>query len=374
MPKSVMPRSVSTLDHRRALRWLLAALRGLSSPRLAIFILAGWIVACFVGLILPPSIALGFFASPFVVALGSLLGASLVACFVRRASRRRASVAEPTRAERTPAEAPAERRLVPGRRVVSAALHLSLVALIAGVAVSAATDYHEPAFTVVEGEQREIGTERGVTVELLSFEAAFWPDASARSYTSDVVVREPAGSEKQGEISVNRPLAAAGFRFFQSGYGRAPEISIREPAGNEVGRYAIPLKHFIVNDGIPRPIGSLSLPSLDLSLTVLGPSYGSYDPMLRDDQLYLAVKNTRSGEVAGTVLSEGAYEELGWLSFSYAGDKAFSIISVSRDQARLIVWGAGALFLVLLVWRLWVPRVRPASREAGRPFVQSETP
>ncbi|WP_024286866.1 cytochrome c biogenesis protein ResB [Cellulomonas sp. KRMCY2] len=126
--------------------------------------------------------------------------------------------------------------------------HLALLGILVSVATGQMLHYRGQAI-VVEGrgfanavtdyDTFEAGTAfdpRSLvpfTLTLDRFTAEFSQDAAARprDFTADVTVREPGGEATAETIKVNHPLAIGGAHVYLQGNGYAPDVTVRDAAG-----------------------------------------------------------------------------------------------------------------------------------------------
>ncbi|TRW44446.1 cytochrome c biogenesis protein ResB [Georgenia yuyongxinii] len=255
---------------------------------------------------------LGFFdvyASPWFAAVYLLLFTSLIGCILPRiAVHWRALRAQPPRVPRSFARFPAR-----GDRVVAESpdvardnvlralkgryrtavtadgitaergylretgnlvFHLSLVGLLVSLAAGQLFSYRGQA-VVIEGQSFansvvaydsfDPGTLfdpdslEPFTFTLEEFTSAFTVDAQARDFTAHVSVTEPDGVTRTDTIKVNHPLDAGGANVYLSGNGFAPEVTVRDGAGEVAFSGPVP---FLPEDGVYTSRGVIKVPDV----------------------------------------------------------------------------------------------------------------
>lgn len=260
------------------------------------------------------------FASVWFSAVYLLLFASLIGCIVPRvAVHVRAARSRPPRAPRrferfavrdeVVVAAPAEDVLVAARaalvgsvprlprfRVVSLEtgtlsaergylretgnilFHLALVGLLVSVAVGQLFQYRGQAIVVegrgfanavtdydtfVAGSGFDPGSLVPFTLTLDRFQAVFDADTRPRDFSADVTVREPAGSglgeERSETIRLNDPLEVGGAKVYLQGNGYAPEVTVRDAAGEVAFAGAVP---FLPEDAVYTSRGVIKVPDV----------------------------------------------------------------------------------------------------------------
>ncbi|UNX56479.1 cytochrome c biogenesis protein ResB [Georgenia sp. TF02-10] len=257
------------------------------------------------------------YAAPWFAAIYLLLFTSLIGCILPRiAVHVRALRAQPprvprsfgrfdVRAERTLAEPPAaveQRVLVALRHRYRAAVtpdgitaergylresgnivfHLSLVGVLVALAAGQLLSYRGQA-VVVEGQSFansvlaydsfDPGTLfapdslEPFTFTLEEFTSEFTVDAQARDFGAHVTVTEPGGTTREETIRVNHPMSAGGANVYLSGNGFAPELTVRDGAGQVAFAGAVP---FIPQDAVYTSRGVVKVPDVSPGQDQLG--------------------------------------------------------------------------------------------------------
>jgi cytochrome c biogenesis protein len=134
--------------------------------------------------------------------------------------------------------------------------HLALVGLLVSIATGQLLHYRGQAI-VVQGDGfansiTEYDTfEQGgafspsslvpFTMQLDDFESTFDPvSLNPRDFTAHVTLTEPGREPAKETIKVNQPLAAGGAKVYLQGNGYAPEVTVRDAAGNVAGGGRVP--------------------------------------------------------------------------------------------------------------------------------------
>ncbi|HVE98840.1 MAG TPA: cytochrome c biogenesis protein ResB [Mycobacteriales bacterium] len=161
--------------------------------------------------------------------------------------------------------------------------HVSLLGVIAGVAVGALFGYEGRAI-VVEGtgftntaiayDELKPGRARGAadlppfTLRLDEFEAVYATDGQARDFRADVRyspgLTEP---DRRATLRVNHPLSVAGSRVYLLAHGYAPHIVVRDKDGAVLYDSVTP---FLPQDGSFLSTGVVKVPDVRPGLPQLG--------------------------------------------------------------------------------------------------------
>ncbi|QCB92836.1 cytochrome c biogenesis protein ResB [Cellulomonas shaoxiangyii] len=153
--------------------------------------------------------------------------------------------------------------------------HLALVGLLVSVATGEMLHFRGQAI-VVQGTgfanvQAGYDTfERGAafdpadldpfTLRLDDFESRFDPDTlQSRDFTAYVTVTEPGEAPQERTIKVNHPLTAGGAKIYLQGNGYAPQVTVRDAAGEVAFAGAVP---FLPEDEVYTSRGVIKVPDV----------------------------------------------------------------------------------------------------------------
>ncbi len=153
--------------------------------------------------------------------------------------------------------------------------HLALLGLLVSVATGQMLHYRGQAI-VVQGTgfanvQAAYDTfERGsafdpadlepFTMRLDEFESAFDPvTLQSRDFTAHVTVTEPGGEPTERTIKVNHPIVAGGAKVYLQGNGYAPEVTVRDAAGEIAFAGPVP---FLPQDDVYTSRGVVKVPDV----------------------------------------------------------------------------------------------------------------
>ncbi|MHB1065610.1 MAG: cytochrome c biogenesis protein ResB [Georgenia sp.] len=97
------------------------------------------------------------------------------------------------------------------------------------------------------------------TFALDDFRSEFTVDSQARDFAAEVTVTEPDGTTRRETIKVNEPMAAGGANVYLMGNGFAPEITVRDGAGEIAFAGAVP---FLPQDSVYTSKGVIKVPDV----------------------------------------------------------------------------------------------------------------
>lgn len=224
------------------------------------------------------------------------------------------------------------------------------------------------------------------SVVLQDFSATFQESGqqrgAPRQFNATAVVTDgPNATEEQREFSVNSPLLVGGVKVFLTGHGYAPEIRIRDAAGEVVYDDAVV---FLPRDGNLTSAGVVKLPDLDpgFALTGLFLPTATIDPVMgpvstfpaaQDPQLFLGAF---TGDVPGGgnvyTLDTADLQRIGtealkpgdtWelpdgMTVEFVGYRDFAYVSIAHDPGRWFALAAAALVILGVSMSLLLHRRR----------------
>ncbi|KGM14912.1 hypothetical protein N867_14160, partial [Actinotalea fermentans ATCC 43279 = JCM 9966 = DSM 3133] len=152
--------------------------------------------------------------------------------------------------------------------------HLALVGLLVSVAVGQLFHYRGQAIVVegrgfansvtdydtfVAGSGFDPGSLVPFTLTLDEFDAVFDADARPRDFQADVTVHRPGGAGEPAVIRLNRPLEVGGAKVYLQGNGYAPEVTVRDAAGEVAFAGPVP---FLPQDAVYTSRGVIKVPDV----------------------------------------------------------------------------------------------------------------
>jgi cytochrome c biogenesis protein len=223
--------------------------------------------------------------------------------------------------------------------------HLSLIFILAG-AILGGTGFRTTDFAIAVGSTAPVGNGTNLSVKAASFTDSYYDNGSPSDYASHLVLYDKGQQVAEQTIRVNDPLRYGDVTFFQSFYGPAADIVVRDSTGAAIFQDGVPLL-YASTDG-SKSIGQFDIPSQGLTVYVIGAASGKVDPTIKAGQMQIEVYQTPAGNTPlGTqVVDQGTPATIGGLSFTFARERQFTGLIVSRDPGAPLIW-LGAIFLVL---------------------------
>jgi cytochrome c biogenesis protein len=244
--------------------------------------------------------------------------------------------------------------------------HLAFVIILLGFFLSATMGFKNPQFTDTVGSTVPVGYGTGLSVEATSFSDTYYTDGSPKDYSSDLVLYKNGVPVESQTVRVNHPMRFGAVSFYQSYFGEAASMQVKDSTGKTLYGNSVPLT-FTSTDG-KHSIGEFTLPAQGLSVYVITAASGNPDPNIAAGQVQLEVdKAGQSAPLATEVVNQGKATTIGGLSYTFQRTRQFTGLIVANDPGAIWVW-IGSTLLVLglfLVFffphrRLWV-RVRKTS-------------
>jgi len=226
-------------------------------------------------------------------------------------------------------------------------VHISIILFLIAYIIGSYAGFRVDAFAVPEGSVRELGGGTGLSLKLLSFVDEYWPEGPPKDYRSEVVLYKDGREVVRGTIRVNHPLKYNGIRFFQSYYGPAVVMEVRDPDGSVIFNDAVALNMVSGKEPFRRPIGSFRLQEDGMEVFVVGRVQSYTDPLLKAGQVRLELYRTgsRTPLVLQTI-DQGKPEQLLNYTFTFIREKQFSGFQVSKDPGNLLIWISSGLFVI----------------------------
>jgi cytochrome c biogenesis protein len=243
--------------------------------------------------------------------------------------------------------------------------HVALVVILAGVIIGATFGYRNSSFTIAEGNTLPVGSEPGLSIQLIDFTDTYYATTGApEDYASQVVLYKDGTEVARHTIRVNDPLTYGDTTFYQAFFGSAAVMTVADAGGNTLVSEGVPLAWRTTNDN--RPIGSFNIPGTNYVGWVVG-TLGNGDTTIKPGQMELELYAADSGQqVAQQVLDQGTASTVGDLTVTFERESKFTGLNVARDPGVLLVWLGGALLFGGFALRFMLPHKRVWARITPR--------
>ena len=244
--------------------------------------------------------------------------------------------------------------------------HLSFVVILLGFFLSATTGFKDTQFTAPVGSTVQVGHGTGLSIEAKSFTDAYYPDGSPKDYASDLVVYKNGAQVDRQMVRVNHPLTWDGVSFYQSFFGIAAAMQVKDAAGKALYSGSVPLA-WNSDDG-KQSYGRFDVAGKGLTIYVISAASGQVDPTIKAGQVQLEIQQAgKPDPIATQVVSQGKPTTVAGLTYTFERTRQFTGLIVAHDPGAMFVWVGSTLLVIglFLVFffphrRVWV-RIRKTS-------------
>jgi cytochrome c biogenesis protein len=234
--------------------------------------------------------------------------------------------------------------------------HFSLILFVLAFVAGSYFGFRDVSFTVPVGSIREIGHDTALSLQLVSFVDEYYDNGTPKDYRSEVVLYENSQPVKQAIIQVNHPMVYKGIRFYQSYFGPAAKMQVRDENGQDVFNDNVPMDSSFDLEGVRRYEGffELPLPQASLNIRLIGSAVNAEDPMIPAGNIAVDVSQN-SKQIDFKLVELGTPEVVGGLEFTFLEESKFSGFQVSRDPMNIFIWIASILFVIGICAVLYFP-------------------
>jgi cytochrome c biogenesis protein len=233
--------------------------------------------------------------------------------------------------------------------------HFSLILFVLAFITSSYFGFRDSSFTVPVGSTREIGHDTGLSLQLTSFVDEYYDNGMPKDYRSQVVLYKNGQPVKQTLIRVNHPLVYEGVRFYQSYFGPAVKMLVRDENGQVIFNDIVPLESSFDVQGYQYYEGFFDLPEAGLTIRLISPSANAADnSLIPAGQLAVDVRQG-SEQIDLKLVEPGTPRVVGSLEFTFLEESKYSGFQVSWDPTNILIWIASILFVIGICAVLYFP-------------------
>jgi cytochrome c biogenesis protein len=246
--------------------------------------------------------------------------------------------------------------------------HTGLVLFLVAAAVTTRLG-DEQGLVVADGEAltvQPIGTPGLLLVRNLGFEAPGFTTGHPTDFTTHLAVYQDGRQIADKVIRVNDPLTVAGYTFHQNGFGPAPDVVIRDRAGQPLWSGPIPM----TDQAAGFPYADVAVPGRAVALQLILQRQSDGTGLLVVLPYQSAGTNADgSDNVQGlqpVALAQGEATVPPGTDFSVElrGFSDYTLLIAKRDPGQGIVWAAFLFLIAGIVVTFWMPRRRIWARLA----------
>lgn len=222
--------------------------------------------------------------------------------------------------------------------------HLSLVVILIGAVAGVTWGFRNEGFAVTVGSTAEVGNGTGLSVKAVSFSDSYYPNGAPSDYATDVVLYSDGTPVRRQTVRVNQPLRYEGVAFFQSFFGAAAVMRVKDQKGDVVFNEGVPL--LFGTDDNRRRVGRFSLPDSGLTGFVIGAASGEVDAAIKAGQMQVEIyRDGIEAPIATTIVSQGRPTTIAGLDVTFLRERQFTGLIVARDPGAIFIWIGVALLV-----------------------------
>jgi cytochrome c biogenesis protein len=245
--------------------------------------------------------------------------------------------------------------------------HISLVMILVGALAGGTFGFKNNEFAVPVGSTIPVGNGTGLSVKATSFNDSYYENGAPSDYAAGLVVYKDGQQVAQQTVRVNQPLSVGDVTFYQSFFGAATDMTVKDAAGATLFQQGVPLLYTADNDA--RRVGQFLLPDKGLTVIVVSAASGQIDPVLKPGMVQVEVYKTGDAAqpIETKVIEQGKPAQVAGMTVTFDREQQFTGLMVGKDPGSPLVFG-GAMLLVFglfLVFffpsrRIWT-RIVPGS-------------
>lgn len=242
--------------------------------------------------------------------------------------------------------------------------HAAFVVILAGVFVTSAFGFRVDDLSVPIGTKVEVGRGTGLAVEALSFKDSYNPDGSPNDYVSDLVLYQDGQQVASQTVRVNAPLNWDGWSLNQASFGIAADLKVTTPEGRVVYDQSIPLAY--QTSDRQYAYGRVDLEAEQLQIYLITPASGQVVDDIPAGKAQIEVYQFGQNKpMFQTILTPGEPATGAGHDWTFARERQYTGLMLSRDPGAIWVWIGSALLAIGTCWtmflrhkRLWI-RLEP---------------
>lgn len=224
--------------------------------------------------------------------------------------------------------------------------HVSLIVILVGAIAGSFLGFRDTGFAAPIGTKVDVGYGTGLTLLARSFTDTYSTDSGAPSdYQSDLVVYRGDQQVAAQVIRVNQPLEVGDVTFYQSFFGPAAAMQVRDASGALIFDEGVPLLWESKDD--TERVGRFTIPGQGLQVFVVSAASGKVSRSVKPGQVQVELYKTGTTTPLDIrVIDQGKPATVGGLEVTFAREHQFTGLIVASDPGVPLVWG-GAILLVL---------------------------
>ena len=246
--------------------------------------------------------------------------------------------------------------------------HLALILILVGGIVGAVWGFRENELIIPEGSVRDLGHGTGLSVRLDDFSEVYREDGSPMLYHSDITLMKQGEPAHSGSLTVNNPLTFGDIVFYQSGFGQAVALTVKDKDGAVLFDDALPLGPYQSKLNPDAPAARMDLVPAGVALSIVAPDENpanapELDTLnLNPGEMFFMIRPLGPDSPielpVGATISQGESIQLGDLSLTFVRERRFSVFQVARNPGIPIFIAASILLVGGLAITFYFPHRR----------------
>ncbi len=220
--------------------------------------------------------------------------------------------------------------------------HLSLILFVLAFIFGSHFGFRDTNFRVTEGETKQVGHDTNLSMKLVSFVYELYDNGMPKDYRSQVVLYENGQQVQEALIRVNQPLYYKGTRFYQSFFGNAAKMQVRNDKGQIIFDDSVTMSTLPESPQYFQ--GYFNLPQEGVVIRLIASSDAD-DPMIPAGKLAVGIiKNNQQTDIK--LVQQGVPVVVSGLEFNPGEILEYSGFQVSQDPTNALIWIASSMFIL----------------------------
>jgi cytochrome c biogenesis protein len=237
--------------------------------------------------------------------------------------------------------------------------HGGIILAIAAALWGHLVGFSDNGLVIPDGSVRAIGHGTDLSVLNEGFTEEYYPDGRPKDYRSDLVIYEKGREVKRQTVRVNQPIDYKGIRFYQSFFGNAAVMRVRDTVKDELlfeDGVALAYRNEIYGEA--RPVGFFTLFDGRLTVAVVGTAQDAVDNFIQPWEIVIVAYRSDETVLFTKKLAQREPFEIAGLEFTFLREKQFTGLRVVKDPGAKFIWLASGLMVLGIYTVLYFPHRR----------------
>lgn len=243
--------------------------------------------------------------------------------------------------------------------------HLALILIVIGGIVGSEYGFREQLFDIPEGSSRSVGHGTGLRVELVRFVDNYSEIGAPTSFRSDLILYDGARIVKRQSIEVNHPLSYRNATFYQSSFGPAADIRVKDEAGNLIFDDGVSFL-YLSKSNASAPAALVELPTHGVRFELIYPNTTLNavpeigETKLLPGEMFVQAREWSTNALIspGLIVGQGETVAFGGLQFEFVRERRFTVLQVAYNPGIPFLFAAAVLVVGGLLVTFGLPHRR----------------